>query len=39
MFKHGWQVRVMVLTLVAAWALAPLVPNVCPVGYRSPLYV
>jgi hypothetical protein len=26
MVKHGWQVRVMVLTLVAAWALAPLGP-------------
>src|SRR5262245_57037041 len=27
MVKHGWQVHVMVLTLVAAWALAPLGPH------------
>jgi hypothetical protein len=27
MVKHGWQERVMVLTLVAAWALAPLGPH------------
>jgi hypothetical protein len=27
MFKHGWQVRVVVLTLAAAWAFAPLVPH------------
>ena len=37
MLKHGWQVRVMVLTLVAAWALAPLMPSHAPASVNREL--